>query len=52
MSHSKIKQKRFYCGDDLALISFEMVEIMERKYGKNYILKNKATRRGVLKCHS
>ena len=46
MSSPKIKQKKWYCADDLFLISLEMVEIMERRYGQSYVLKNKATRRG------
>ena len=52
MSSSKIKQKKWYCSLDLAIISFEMAEIMERKFGEGYILRNKATRKGVSKCHS
>ena len=52
MSAKKIKQKKWYCSLDLAIISFEMAEIMESKFGEGYILRNKATRRGVSKCHS
>ena len=46
MGSPKIKQKKWYCADDLFLISLEMVEIMERRYGQSYVLKNKASRRG------
>ena len=49
MSYSKIKPKKWYCADDLFPISLEMVEIMERRYGKSYILRNKATRRRAVK---
>lgn len=52
MSSPKIKQKKWYCADDLFIISLEMVEIMERRHGQSYVLKNKASRKGVSKCHS
>ena len=48
MGSPKIKQKKWYCSLDLAIISFEMAEIMEHKFGEGYILRNKATRKGVL----
>ena len=52
MSNKKIKPKKWYRAEDLFLISLEMVEIAERRHGQATVLKNKATRRGVLKCHS
>ena len=52
MSAPKIKPKKWYCAVDVAVFSFEMAEIIEQKIGDQYILRNKATRRGVLKCHS
>ena len=49
MRFSKIKPKKHYSYLELAIISFEIADLFYDRYGEAYKLRNKATRRGVLR---